>query len=105
MTVPTARLGARLTLWASLAWNGGIVVANVVRGRYEAGAFALIVVGVLATWLWLVPKIDGWLDARLAEAIAQKTSAEIVLAEVQRLQRHGELQIGVSIRGAPERMH
>lgn len=105
MTVPTARAIARGTLWASLAFNGALVVVDLTGRHYEAAGGQSVVLVVLATWLWLLPKIDGLLDAKRAEAIAQRAVAEIALQEVQFLQRSGQLRIGVSVEGPTERRH
>lgn len=102
MTVPTARTIARWTLRASLGWNAALIVVNVVGRRYESAGFILIVVAFLATWLWASPKIDAHLDARLGEAIAQRTMAEIALTELQRSQRAGELRVDLSVEGHRE---
>lgn len=105
MTVPTARTIARTALVFSLGFNTAAVLTNTLAGRYEAAAVQSILVGLLTAWLWLVPKIDAWLDARLAEAVAQQAVAEIALTEMQRMQRRGELQVGLRVEGPSERMH
>lgn len=105
MTVPTSRTLARGALWASIGLNTSTVLTNLVAARYEAGATLSILVMLLAAWLWLIPKVDAWVDARLAEALAHKTVAEIALAEVQRLQRQGDLRVGLSVEDQTERLH
>jgi hypothetical protein len=102
----TARQLARYVLLGSLGFNIGLVLSSILRGKVEPAAVQLILVTLLAAWLAIAPKIDAWLDARLAEAAANQRCAELACAELDRLHARGELRVGVTVQGkASERMH
>lgn len=82
------------------------VVIDVWRGEFGvAGAQCLLLV-LIAAWFYLLPKFDAWLDARLAEAIAQRQTAEAIHGEVQRKVLSGEFGFGLRVTaGPPARAH
>lgn len=106
MTTTHARQFARAVMVGSVLFNAGLLVVNVAWDKYEPAAMQSIVVAFLAVWLYVTPKVDAWLDARLAEATANQRTAEIASAELERMQRAGELRVGMSVQGRhSERMH
>ena len=106
MTWLNKRTVAYRLMLGSVGLNTGIVVGDLVVRQWAGAAHQSIVVALLGTWFWLVPKVDAWLDAQLAEAEANQRTAEMASAEFARLQRRGELQVGVTMQARPlERMH
>lgn len=101
----SGRAIARMVMISSGLFNAGLVVASLLQRKYDAAATQTILVTLLATWCWLTPKVDGYLDARLAEAIARQKTAELALAEFERLQRAGLLRVGVTTQARADRMH
>lgn len=87
---------AGAVLWGSAGFNVAVMLSSVWRHEIAVAAVQSVLVVILAAWLALRPKLDAWLDARLAEANAQRDTAQLLFKEVERLQRDGQLQLGVT---------
>jgi uncharacterized PurR-regulated membrane protein YhhQ (DUF165 family) len=104
MTVNHRAIG-RSALWAAFGFNVAQVVTSLWLRHYEAAAFQSIVVAALTAWMAALPRLDAWLDARLAEAIAQQTTAETVLAELLRMKAAGEMRVSAKLSGVDVRVN
>lgn len=106
MTLPSKRTMAYTLMRGTVGLNVAIVIGDLVVREWAGAAHQSIVVALLGTWFWLAPKVDAWLDAQRAEAEANQHTAEMAMREFDRLQRRGELQVGVTMRGhATEPVH
>jgi hypothetical protein len=95
MTLNGRRI-ARLVMFGSAGLNLGITLGDLARREYTIAATQSVLVVVLAVWLYVMPRVDDWLDARVGEATAQRQLAETMLKEVQRLAQAGGLRVGVA---------
>lgn len=96
---------ARGTLWAALAFNLVLFVVDVWQHNYVGAAVETLIVAVQASWIALAPRADALLEARLGAAIAEREASKLILAEVQRLARAGELRFTVKASTAAMRTH
>lgn len=100
-----ARTIGRVVMIGSTLFNTGLVGASLAQHKYDAAGTQLVLVAILVTWCALTPKLDAWLDTRMADAVAQRRTTEIALSEMERMQARGELRVGVSVQGRADRMH
>lgn len=95
MTVNRSAIAAA-TLWGGGVLNLGVVVLKLWFHDYGGAAVQSVVVVFLGAWIGVVHKIDAWVDARLAEAVAQRRMAEN-MAQVMERQTAVAMQ---AVRGA-----
>ena len=99
MRVPTLRRLAHHALWFSLGLNVGVVGSELVRAHYPAAGLQSLAVAVAAMCLWLLPKAEGWLDARLGEAEIRQQMVQEAFALMRESRRRGDARITVTRNG------
>lgn len=89
----------------STVLNVFVVGLDLALGRYRVAALQSVVVAFCSVWVWVLPRLDDWLDAREAAARADQRTAEVICTEVQRLVAAGDLHIEASAPMPSRRMH
>lgn len=103
MTVNKAAI-ATATLWISAGSNVALLALDLAQHHYGGAAAQSIIVALISAWIAVRPKVDAWFDARLGEAIAQRRTAEIALAGIERMARAREdMRVQVSVVGPFDR--
>ena len=96
MTIERKAAIAGVTLWVMLTFNAGLFVWNVVGGFYGLATVQSIVLVVGTAWLWVVPKVDAFLNAQLGQAIAQRRMSELGLRVMEEQTRSGRVSVSLA---------
>jgi len=96
MTTAQYRTLARVATMAGCALNVGVCVGDLVAGWYHSAGAMSIVAVLAAAWLLLLPKLDDWIDAKVAGARIQQDMQQTALDVMREQKRAGNARVSVT---------
>jgi hypothetical protein len=89
MKIPPTRRWSTVLLWISIAVNLCATGLSLATRVWWLAGFQSAFVACLATWAWLLPRVDAWSAAGVGEAETKYETAKVVLTQMQRVSQSG----------------